>query len=244
MLDPLDGDGDARGDGRQQRMIPRTRFEDGFAAGWVFGVSAAFKDALDIKPTPRILSARSPLLRDLARLGVVVSPDAIAGDAHALAVLAKDMRGAGVAVADVSVTRDAKGTARVVLTLETEGRPPLFSFAKGDVMHDPPMTHRLAWGEALPVLRRSVQVDEATPARAAEGPDNEGDPGEVRASVRRYSGGKLVAAEALVCSQSEFVRLLRDGVESGARTAREGARPPRRRPSTRTPEGPAQGTLL
>ena len=186
----------------------------------------------------------TPLLRDLAGLGVVVPPDAIAGDAHALTVLAKDMRGAGVAVADVSVTRDAKGTARVVLTLETEGRPPLFSFAKGDVMHDPPIAHRLAWSDALPVLRRSVQVDEATPARAAEGPDNNADPGEVRATLRRYSGGELVAAEALVCSQAEFVRLLRDGVESGARAAREGARPPHPRPSSQAPEGPAQGTLL
>jgi hypothetical protein len=242
MRDPLDGD--TRGNGRQQRVIPRTRFEDGFAAGWVFGVSAAFKDALDIKPTPRILSARSPLLRDLAGLGVVVPPDALAGDAHALAVLAKDMREAGVAVADVSVTRDAKGSARVVITLETEGRPPVCSFAKGDVMHDPPIAHRLPWGEALSVLRRSVQVDEATPARAAEGSETSGDPGEVKATLRRYSGGKLVAAEALVCSQSEFVRLLRDGVESGARTPRESACPPHRRPSSRGPDGPAQGTLL
>lgn len=244
MRDPLDGDGDARGDGRQQRVIPQTRFEDGFAAGWAFGVSAAFKDALDIKPTPRILSARSPLLRDLAELSVVVAPDAIAGDAHALAVLANDLRGVGVAVADVSVTRDAKGAARVVVTLETEGRPAVCSFAKGDVMHDPPIAHRLPWGEALPLLRRSVQVDEATPARAAEGPDTSGDPGEVKATLRRYSGGNLVSTEALVCSQSEFVGLIRDGVERHASTNPGRERSVARRPPARGAEGEAQGTLL
>ena len=59
-VNPLDDDGDGRRDGRQQRVIPRTRFEDGFAAGWMFGVAYALKSALDIKPSPRILSARSP----------------------------------------------------------------------------------------------------------------------------------------------------------------------------------------
>lgn len=155
------------------------------------------------------------------------------------------MREAGVAVADASVTRDAKGTARVVLTLGTEGRPPLFSFAKGDVMHDPPAAHRLAWGESFPILRRSVQVDEATLVRAAEGSETTGDPGEVKATLRRYADGKLVAAKLLVCSQAEFVQLLRDGVESGAAPPpRESARPPHRRPSRRGPGGPARGTLL
>lgn len=202
---------------REQRVISRTRFRDGFAVDWVFGVSEAFKAALDIMPTPRVLARRSPLLAELEDIGVRVPAEALAGDSHALAHLATTLTDAGVVVTDISVRREAKGEGRVIVTLETEGRSPTYAFAAGDIMHDPPDSHRLPWSQARWVLRRSVQVDAASSAKPSVEDDDGSSPGEVRATLRRYADGQLVGVSPVICTQSEFVRLLRDGVEPRGR---------------------------
>lgn len=197
---------------RQARVLPQTTFRDGLAEGWAFGVSHGFKAALDIALTPRVLSRRGSLLRELEALGIAVPPAALAGERHALSRLHEAMRSAGLAVADISVEQDAKGDPRVVVTLETEGRPGAFAFASGDTMHDPPAAHRLPWGEALAVLRRSVQIEAASPSTAAADDSQGNSSGEVVATLRTYSQGAVTATERLVCTQAELVRFLRDGV--------------------------------
>ncbi|WP_372618572.1 hypothetical protein [Falsiroseomonas sp.] len=206
---------------RERRVLSRIRFRDGMAEGWAFGITEGFKAALDIAPTPRALSGRSsqggePLVAELKARGIEVSEEAIAGQGHALAHLATSLQEAGIAATDFTMKRLARGDMRVFVTLETQGSPPAYCFAAGDTMHEPPSVHRLPWRQGQLILRRSVQVDDAAPDRAPEGLEDAGRPGTVRASIRRYSEGELVATRQVSCSQAELVRLLRDGVEPHA----------------------------
>ena len=210
---------------RDRRIVSRTRFRDGMAEGWAFGVTEGFKAALDIIPTARALSERpsqsgEPLVLELRRIGIEVSPDAITGDRHALAHLATSLHQAGIVATDFSMKRLAQGDLRVMVTLETEGCPPAYAFAAGDIMHEPAAVHRLPWNDAALHLRRSVQVEAATPDRAAEGADRERRAGSITATIRRYANGVLISSRVLVCSQAEFVRLLKDGVEPGGAAER------------------------
>lgn len=180
------------------RTLPQVRFQDGLAVGWAFGVSTAFKAALDIIPMSRVLSGRGTLAAELAREGILVSPGAKRGEAKETANLFENLRLAGLGVVDIRV--EATPTEdRVLILVETEGSPAKYKFSPGDVFYDPPKVHKLQWGEGLKILRRCVQITNV---------DNE----HITAMLQIYLEGKVTQEEILSCSQMQFAQLLRTGM--------------------------------
>jgi len=209
---------------KQSRTFVKTKFENGFAKGWAFGVSEAFKTALDIRFTPRVLGVRTSLRHNIELLGIEIPKQAFVGDRPALAELERAMRKKNIAVADRTVKITEKGTVTVILSVETEGNPGSFAFAAGDLLHEPLGAHSLPWAEALGSLSRSLQVIEATPASYSE-TSEDGDPGKVKAVLRKYQNRELLDSYELVCSQIDLVLLLRDGIEPPALGGRSGIQP-------------------
>ncbi|MCA4919153.1 MAG: hypothetical protein ING82_06980 [Roseomonas sp.] len=200
---------------KQSRTFVKTKFENGFAKGWAFGVSEAFKTALDIRFTPRVLGVRTSLRHNIELLGIEIPKQAFVGDRPALAELERAMRKKNIAVAYRTVNIADDGRVTVTLNIETEGNPGSFSFAAGDMLHEPLEARLLPWGEALPSLSRSLQVIEATPDSYSE-TSQEGKPGVVKAVLRKYKNGELLDCYTLVCSQANFVQMLREGIEPTA----------------------------
>jgi len=87
----------------------------------------------------------------------------------------------------------------------SQGDPPMLCFDVGHVFYDPPETRHMVWGEALKLLRRSVQVTEATPDSEVEAS------GWVKFDVRHYDGGEHIQTEKHTASQAEFLNFLRTG---------------------------------
>lgn len=225
---------------RQRREIASTRFVDGFAEGWVFGVSESFKDALDIRNTPRVLGRNSPLTKELQRRGIDVPDSAMSGDPTGLTHLQRALRNAGILVIDWQIEKTETGKTRVVLIIETQGVPGAFAFSAGDIMHDPPKAHQLKWDQALEVLRRSVQIEAASNSSYSQA-DGAVTAGEVKAVLRHYRDGKLMGTDNIVCTQLEFVKLLRDGYGFNvALSSRASDRSRQNHPTKRSPGAPRQ----
>ena len=157
----------------------------------------AFKAALDISPTVKVLSARSGLTAELVREGVVVPPEALQGDAQAISNLFEIMRTVGLDVVDIQVEA-AMGKKRVLVVVETEGSPPAYRFSPGDTFYDPPEVSKIPWSRGLRMLRRYVQISSV-----------DGD--QIRATLRTYEDGVMSHLANFSCSQREFASLLRTG---------------------------------
>lgn len=95
---------EANQDDRGYALI--ANFIDGFALGWKMAIPEAFKDALDIKLTPRKLAGKTEMIL-------------------------------------------------------TQGR--IYTFKKGDTLYDTKHAYQ-EWGEALKILKLSVQVQHAIPS--------------------------------------------------------------------------------
>ena len=91
----------------------------------------------------------------------------------------------------------------------TQGVPPQYTFASGDVFYDPPDVREMRWGDALAVLRRMVKVEKATPD-ALDGKTVRS--GFVVFQLSHYEDGEVFETERREVSQRGFVAFLRDGV--------------------------------
>jgi len=72
---------EARRDDRGYALI--ANFEDGFALGWKMAVPEAFKEALDIKLTPRVFGGKKEMLLTQGRLYAFHEGDTIHDTKHA-----------------------------------------------------------------------------------------------------------------------------------------------------------------
>lgn len=167
-------------------------FSNGFADGWAFDVSEAFKQNLDISLIERIDKAKNT--EKQRQLG-----------------------------------RKLEKHEKIKKTVWTRGNPPAYSFAEGHIFYDPPGVRSMIWGDALKVLRRTVQVMRATPdpgalimpgtideddAEATEpmtAPDT-GGPGLVAFEVLYYQSGEITRSEIKELSQRDFADFLWMGV--------------------------------
>ncbi|MGG5811451.1 hypothetical protein [Falsiroseomonas sp. CW058] len=183
---------------RYRRHLSPIVFKDGMAQGWVFGVPDAFKACLDIATEGRILSPRSILLRELRRLKIECHQAAIDGDRSQLHDLYDAMKRAGLPVLGWAMTRDAVGKPRGEFLLELQGVPASIEFAEGDIFFEPAEVRRMPWHDALPLLRRSVQIKDYFVGRAT-------------IDVMDYSAGEIVKRTVLECSGQELVQLLWHG---------------------------------
>lgn len=110
----------------------------------------------------------------------------------------------------------------------TRGNPPAYSFDEGDIFYDPAGVRGMEWGEALKVLRRTVQVLQATPDPDAlphktsdEGEIEQGEPepqastgsgsGWVKYRVFYYEAGEVIRQEVGDLRQRDFAEFLRTG---------------------------------
>lgn len=184
---------------KYRRRVSRVIFDDGLASHWTFGVPEAFKASLDIQAETRILSPRGVLLRELRQLGIFCPPAALDCSRPDVEEVVSDMRAAGLTVLSWSRGRDAAGVPRAELLVETQGEPPSFEFAPGDIFFEPREARALLWEEALLILRRSVQVQDFFD-------------GQVKAEVREYQDGVFARRQEIECPVAEFVTLLRDGL--------------------------------
>ena len=87
----------------------------------------------------------------------------------------------------------------------SQGDPPMLSFDIGHVFYDVPGVRRMAWGEALKVLRRVVQVREAKPDGEAD------DSGTVKFDTYYYDAGTRSRTEKRTMSQADFLCFLQTG---------------------------------
>jgi hypothetical protein len=110
----------------------------------------------------------------------------------------------------------------------TRGDPPAYSFAEGHVFYDPPGIRSMMWADALPILRRIVQVQRATPDPGAllvsgmtdddaENPERTtaavtGGPGWVTFEILYYQSGEIAQRQLKELTQTEFANFLRTGV--------------------------------
>ncbi|HYD99831.1 MAG TPA: hypothetical protein VEH84_10630 [Alphaproteobacteria bacterium] len=103
---------------------------------------------------------------------------------------------------------------KVIETSEqwTRGAPPALSFGIGDIFYEPAEARRLPWGEALRILRRSVQVIAGRPDTLADDTGIVVEPGEVRFRVQHYSAGKPTTASEHATTQAAFVGFLKRGI--------------------------------
>lgn len=90
----------------------------------------------------------------------------------------------------------------------TQGQPPQYSFASGDVLYDPPEVRNLRWGDALPIMRRMVKVDDAV-SDALDG--REVRSGTVTFRLSFHADGREIKALHHKVTQRGFVAFLRDG---------------------------------
>ncbi|MCK8787628.1 hypothetical protein M0638_24995 [Roseomonas sp. NAR14] len=183
---------------KTRRVLSPVRFENGIAAGWAFGVPEAFRRALDIFFYERVLSPGGSLRRELAAKGVECSPEALVGDRAALQALQQEAQKKGVSISNLSIETAPNGKPRLVMTVETQGRPAAYDFSVGDIFYDPPEARKLRWKAALGVLRRSVQVADV---------DEDG----LKVEFCLYEGGKEVSSQEIVCDQEDLVFLLKTG---------------------------------
>lgn len=104
-------------------------------------------------------------------------------------------------------SRDDDGNPYVVFRMaETRGQPPKRSFKEGDVFYEPAHAGRLAWGDALPILVRVVQVT------AAEPDNEEWSDGWVVLNILHFKEGLLTGSERdLKMSQDQLEHGLRSG---------------------------------
>ena len=91
----------------------------------------------------------------------------------------------------------------------TQGMPPQYTFAGGDVFYDPPDVREMRWGDALAVLRRMVKVEEAKPD-VLDGKTVRS--GFVVFQLSHYDDGEVSDTERREVTQRGFVAFLRDGV--------------------------------
>jgi hypothetical protein len=120
----------------------------------------------------------------------------------------------------------------------TQGDPPAYAFAEGDVFYDPPGVRAMAWRDALKVLCRTVEVlsakpdpgalapeisddDEASSDGAEEAPNEEpsGGSGWVRYRIRYYEAGTVTRQDTGNLRQCEFAAFLRTGTVPSTRTS-------------------------
>lgn len=124
--------------------------------------------------------------------------------------------------------RKLKANEKVFRHVWTQGSPPAYSFARGNMFHDPPTAHVGSWSDALPTLRRTVLILDAKPDDGSlsellvkvddddatvrvESDTGSNKKGWVDFEVYHYSDGKLVSREKSSRTQSGFVELLRTG---------------------------------
>lgn len=141
-------------------------FFNGFSIGWAFVLPDAFRPALDIKLTNRVVTQRLP-----------------------------------------------DGVKRKVVVREwTQGRA--YDFHEGDMIHDCLEAYRLRWGVALQSLKRTVQVQSATPAASDPNDPSGWYEGTVWFKVYKPNVEKTAVIEASshTCTQAEFVRFLKTGI--------------------------------
>lgn len=87
----------------------------------------------------------------------------------------------------------------------TRGVPPVRRFERGHVFYEPHGPRKMIWGDALKILRTSIQVDEALP-------DNEGGKGGwVKFTIRTYKNGEVFGEETKKLSQEDFETFLQFG---------------------------------
>jgi hypothetical protein len=110
----------------------------------------------------------------------------------------------------------------------TRGDPPAYSFSEGYTFYEPAGVRAMKWGDALKVLRRTVQVIKAIPdpgailtSKVADGeislpeepitaPET-GGPGWVAFEICYYQSGKIEKREIRELSQHDFAEFLRTG---------------------------------
>lgn len=90
----------------------------------------------------------------------------------------------------------------------TQGAPPAYSWALGDVLYDPPAVRTMRWGDALAILQRAVVVTGAQ-ADAIDG--SQVVPGWVEVTITDYADGVAAEVREARVSQADFVHWLRVG---------------------------------
>lgn len=109
----------------------------------------------------------------------------------------------------------------------TRGEPPAYSFEEGDIFYDPAGVRAMDWADALPLLRRTVQVIRANPDPDAlpHKTSDEDEPqqeeqdaastgsgsGWVKYQVFYYEAGEITHKETGDLRQREFAEFLRTG---------------------------------
>lgn len=91
----------------------------------------------------------------------------------------------------------------------TQGVPPQYQFAGGALLYDPPEARGMVWGEAVRLLRRTIQITSAVPD-ALDGEEIQS--GSVAYRLDHYENSKVVTSEQAEVTQRGFVELLRSGV--------------------------------
>lgn len=115
----------------------------------------------------------------------------------------------------------------------TRGNPPAYSFEEGDTFYDPAGVRGMEWGDALKLLRRTVQVIQATPdlgtlSHKSSDEDETGQgelelqasmgsgSGWVKYRVLYYEAGEITRQESGDLRQRDFAEFLRTGADRAA----------------------------
>ncbi len=160
------------------------KFNNGYAQNWFFAVGEYFKDALDIKFTPRVI----PILKD--------------GKKQYKKVL--DQQGKVIFKKD-GTPKTKKITRKGHLW--TQG--PCYNFEEGHIFYDTPKAYMI-WREALKHIKYMCEIIQGTTALLSD--DQRLVSGQVHFKLRKNVDAKLEDVGAYHCTQYEFVTFLKTGI--------------------------------
>jgi hypothetical protein len=185
---------------RSRRSIVTTRFTDGMAEGWAFGVSEAFKAALDISVDRWPLTDRGGIRREIEALGIKADAALLTASIEARRQLRADLMAKEVVVRDIQLDRAGEGKPlQPYIWIETQGSPPTHQFTVGDTFHSPAECHRLKWEDALAVLQTSIQVVGASGEQ-------------LRIRISHFANGVATSEHTMWCDPQDLAGALAQGL--------------------------------